>query len=289
MPRPADEISADAAVMAAAAEAQMALAVKLRDLQNIAPAATAAAETAAERANQARQAAAAGDIASAETYLDTAKAALAHAVSTTSPAAVAAGLGELKDEWKECRATIDRFDKLLVDLRKTGFGVVTALVGASTFVFSSTAGTKAAMMCMLVLLIVTLYLIDLTHQIWLAETVSHARELEARLHFRLTRRISGGFQGSDATILGFFLYVALLIVTFAIFWVAIPATEHITGGHRITMMSGLAVGLVAMVAAMFWKRFSAGVTRFIARVEQHPLVVAGVLVVIGLVLLWLLD
>jgi len=35
--------------------------------------------------------------------------------------------GSLVDEWKECRATIDRCDKILVDLRKTGFGLVTAI------------------------------------------------------------------------------------------------------------------------------------------------------------------
>src|SRR5947209_11264699 len=40
-----------------------------------------------------------------------------------------------KDEWKECRATIDRFDKLLVDLRKTGFGIITGLVAAATYLF----------------------------------------------------------------------------------------------------------------------------------------------------------
>jgi hypothetical protein len=33
----------------------------------------------------------------------------------------------LFEEWKECRFSIDRFDRLLVDLRKTGFGFVTAL------------------------------------------------------------------------------------------------------------------------------------------------------------------
>ena len=45
-------------------------------------------------------------------------------------------IGSSVDEWKECRATIDRCDKILVDLRKTGFGFVTAVVGAATFLFS---------------------------------------------------------------------------------------------------------------------------------------------------------
>ena len=44
--------------------------------------------------------------------------------------------GQPIEEWKECRSTIDRFDKILVDLRKTGFGFVTALVSAAAFLFN---------------------------------------------------------------------------------------------------------------------------------------------------------
>src|SRR6516225_8736097 len=44
-------------------------------------------------------------------------------------AAVVAVTGQdssVLDEWKECRLTIDRFDKILVDLRKVGFSFITA-------------------------------------------------------------------------------------------------------------------------------------------------------------------
>jgi hypothetical protein len=42
------------------------------------------------------------------------------------------------DEWKECRTTIDRCDKLLVDLRKTGFGFVTAVVALYSLLLFAT-------------------------------------------------------------------------------------------------------------------------------------------------------
>jgi hypothetical protein len=274
MPRTADDIIAEAAITAAAAATQMAAATRVRDwLTNTAPEAIAAAETAGERADQARHAAATGDVATAETYMEAAKVALAHAVSKTTPGAVAAGLGDPKDEWKECRSTIDRFDKLLVDLRKTGFGVVTALVGAATFVFTqSSAATKVGIFCMLILLIVTLYLIDRVHQVWLTETVRVARELEARLDFKLTRRISSEFRGGDATILGFLLYVALLLATFAIFSIAFPLrTEGVTGGHRMTMLGAFAGGFLAMAAAARWNQTSEFVRRCMTWVRARPL------------------
>ena len=51
-------------------------------------------------------------------------------------------VAEKKDEWKECRITIDRFDKLLVDLRKTGTGFITALIGASALFLPKTLPPK---------------------------------------------------------------------------------------------------------------------------------------------------
>jgi hypothetical protein len=161
--------------------------------------------------------------------------------------------GDLKDEWKECRSTIDRFDKLLVDLRKTGFGFVTAVVGASTFVFTqSTPGVKVSIFCMLALLIVTLYLIDCVHQVWLKVTVHRAMELEALLNFRLSTNIVHKFEGSDADILGLWLYIVLLTAACAIFLFAMPEAEHITGGHRMTIYAAYLTALIAMGVSLGW-------------------------------------
>src|SRR6187551_2389190 len=91
-------------------------------------------------------------------------------------ARVGGGAGAKTDEWKECRTTIDRFDKLLVDLRKTGFGFVTALVGAASFIFGpDKLNVRLTILVMLVLLIGTLYLIDLAHQSWLDVAVTRAQ------------------------------------------------------------------------------------------------------------------
>jgi hypothetical protein len=94
--------------------------------------------------------------------------------ATVAAAANASAL----DEWKECRNTIDRCDKLLVDLRKTGFGFITAVVGAAAYVFTRPdhAGSllKSYLLCSLVVLILVLYLIDVAHQSWLLLAVKRA-------------------------------------------------------------------------------------------------------------------
>jgi Na+/melibiose symporter-like transporter len=137
-------------------------------------------------------------------------------------------------------------------LRKTGFGLITALVGAATYVFQqSTPGIKASIDCMLVLLIVTLYLIDCVHQLWLKETVDYAIELEKSLKYNLTTRISKIYDGSEAQILGFWLYFILLAVTCVIFLYSI-SSEGIAGGHRMTIYGAFVVGLASLIAAIFW-------------------------------------
>jgi hypothetical protein len=164
-------------------------------------------------------------------------------------------VGAALDEWKECRATIDRCDKLLVDLRKTGFSFVIAIVSAAAFVFSKPDNfadtAKGSLLCMLVLLIIMLYIVDLAHQTWLGVAVGRALELEeGPLGFKLTTKISEGFAASKAVILGCALYTILLVATCAIFWFSIPLkTEDLTSAPRGTMYGAFAIGQFSIIAA----------------------------------------
>jgi hypothetical protein len=160
-------------------------------------------------------------------------------------------VGSPVDEWKECRTTIDRCDKILVDLRKTGFGFVTAVVGVAAYVFSTSNefAPKAALLWMLVILIVTLYLVDLAHQTWLGVAVKRAEELERRLSFSITQNISSGFAASQAVRLGFLLYFVLLVATCAIFWSSVWK-EAPQSGHHVTIGTAFVIGLVAMIAGL---------------------------------------
>jgi hypothetical protein len=165
-------------------------------------------------------------------------------------------VGNPTDEWKECRATIDRCDKLIVDLRKTGVGFVVAVVGAAAYIFNESQrfGGKSSVLCMLVLLIVILYFVDLAHQSWLDTAVKRAIELEGDLHFKLTSRIGERFSASEAQFLGFALYTLLLVATCGVFWFSIPlSVEPVITGHRGTIYGAFVIGLssigIAFVAA----------------------------------------
>jgi hypothetical protein len=158
----------------------------------------------------------------------------------------------------ECRTTIDRCDKLLVDLRKTGFGFVTAVVGASVYVFgkSDHAGNdaKSLLVCMLVMLIIILYLVDLAHQTWLSVAVERAKvlEREPELNFTLTQDIGKEFASSMAFGLGCALYSLLLFATCAIFWASIPlAAEDLFSAPRANIYGAFVIGLLVILASPF--------------------------------------
>jgi hypothetical protein len=237
MPRPANEISADldkslgdAVVMQAAAGARQEVATYLRGR---ADGAIAEAE-AAVAAGRARVGT--GNLEGAEAEVARAKSALAQAAVYTQ--GTGSELANLKDEWKECRSSIDRFDKALVDLRKTGFGFITAIIAGAAFLLkpesaaAPAANTQAAravpslvelplvrlsIFVVFVLLIIGVFLIDRAHQIWLGVAVRRAEYLEGLLSFRITRNISGKFKGWEALLLAVLIYVGLIVMNGFVF------------------------------------------------------------------------
>jgi hypothetical protein len=160
-------------------------------------------------------------------------------------------VGNAVDEWKECRATIDRCDKLLVDIRKTGFGFVTAVVAAASYILKDADyATKDSIVWMLVFLINMLYVIDLAHQTWLTVAVTRAKQIEDSLTgFRLTNMISEGFAAYKAEQIGLRLYLVLLFATCAIFLFSIPLrTDAILSGHRTPIYLAFVVGVLSILA-----------------------------------------
>jgi hypothetical protein len=161
-------------------------------------------------------------------------------------------IGSPIDEWKECRTTIDRFDKILVDLRKTGFGFVTAIAAGAQFLFTDNDnfGPKAALLAMLVILIVTLYWIDLAHQTWLDVAVERAKTIETDVFdgkIALTAKIGEKFEPARAVILGLFLYVFLLAATCMVFFFSVPRAEAFTSGHHGCIGVEFGYGFAALV------------------------------------------
>lgn len=209
-----------------------------QDALTIVPARLVTARAAAQAANAAVGAA---DLVEAEDQCSAARINLAAATGLVA--------GDPATEWKECRATIDRFDKLLVDLRKTGFGLVTTLVSVLAVLAHVTGNDvtpqmKLAVFGILGLLIIALFGVDRTHQAWLAAAVNRATELEVLLNYKLTRRIEETFHGEDALVLGVALYLILMIATTAIF----AASFAPGAGYRELATFGGIVGVLFIVA-----------------------------------------
>jgi len=119
-------------------------------------------------------------------------------VETVEKHAVKPSKRELEvEEWKECRTTIGRFDTLLVDLRKYGFTLITGLLTASSFWFSSVApkqgvlsATEAGVALVLTVLVVALFVLDRSYEVLLYAAVERGKLLESTLQLGLSTELS---------------------------------------------------------------------------------------------------
>jgi hypothetical protein len=216
----AEHLRDEAIALEAAASARL-----LQATQKIATAQQAA-QSARTATDQAKAAAAASNIREAEAKSKDAVEQLAVARGEAGQAFPGLGGGDPKDEWKECRASIDRFDKLLVDFRKTGFGFVTALVGAAALLLGTVnaptpAHFKFWAFVVLEVLIIALFIVDCSHQIFLSAAVKRAQELEADLNYKITRAISKKFGAFEAILLGVAVYLIMYAAAAVIFWEAL--------------------------------------------------------------------
>ncbi len=238
-----DQVRAASDTLNAAFGDQRAVATRiLTSLGGAVVAAEDAALKAKLEADKARAAQVAGKSIEATAHQKAAEDQLAIALAY-SPALLSAKRGDVETEWKECRSTIDRFDKLLVDLRKTGFSFVTVLVtAAATLQAKGILGTAAgegqpqqpayesllylSAFGAFALLIVTLFLIDVVHAVWLKSAVDRAHEIERHLQFQLTQKISDSTKNGVAPLVGPFLYTVLLTITALVFWIALSPPDQ---------------------------------------------------------------
>ena len=98
------------------------------------------------------------------------------------------------EEWKECRQSIARFDQIIVDIRKYGFSLVTILLGAAGFLYTSpniTLGSILGVYFALSILIFALFRVDRYHEIFLRASVARAMEVEKTLQMTLSSTIDG--------------------------------------------------------------------------------------------------
>lgn len=118
------------------------------------------------------------------------------------------------DEWKEARSVLARYDTNLHDLRKYGFGFVTALLAANGLLSQGGTsvvplGVKAAILVATMGLIVALKLLDTHYRLFQKAASIRGRILEDRLNLDITNDISF-FYGLEA----WWWYVQVLYYAF---------------------------------------------------------------------------
>ncbi len=135
---------------------------------------------------------------------------------------------DLVIEWQECRATIGRIDQYLVDTRKYGFTLVTVLLTASALVApGNPVVDRIAASAVVMVLLLTLFLIDLYWWILLRAAAGRATQLEQDSSGEHVPMVSGVLaeraKAAHSTWLGFVIYIlfvgiaaALPIVTLAL-------------------------------------------------------------------------
>jgi hypothetical protein len=254
MARSASEINAEAQhlhdeaeALVAAVRARLAVARHTIDTAEVAAQATIVA------VGNAMTATAANHIREADTQCVVARSQLAAARSAATQAFAGVAGADPKDEWKECRASIDRFDRLLVDLRKTGFGFLTTVVGGAAILLGTAAAPtpgefKFVAFVVLGLLTITLFAVDCSHQIWLKAAVARATVLETALSYEITREITKKFHGVEAVIIGVILYLIVFAATSVLFWVSL---EGVSPFQLWTLVGGLAGSAVIILGAAF--------------------------------------
>lgn len=169
-------------------------------------------------------------------------------------------------EWSECRTTIGRLDSILVDLRKVGFSLVTALLTASAF-FGLT-GAKAPPVTVqipallaIMLLIATLAAVDNYYEVLLTGAVERALELELQTSppIRLTKQISDNAHKTGATLVTWLLYAFLFVGAVGLALFAAISANSSSGFYWVVGVS--AALAIFIVANWLYSNYQVGLLR----------------------------
>jgi hypothetical protein len=118
-------------------------------------------------------------------------------------------------EWKECRASIGRFDESITSIRKYGFTLVTLLLSADGLIYSKMfsgtnpkTGPIVGVYLALMLLIFGLFRVDRFHEIFLRAAVERAKTLEDKIGMKLSQQIALYSRRCKTATWGHWLYVS---------------------------------------------------------------------------------
>jgi hypoxanthine phosphoribosyltransferase len=192
-------------------------------------------------------------------------------------------------EWRESRLSIDRFDKITVDLRKYGFSFVAIIISSSSIIFDATKVQNPLPLVIVpivvALLTLSLFLADSYYQVLLLATILHARHLE-NIHkeilsrdsigqtyfgFNITNYIEDKVQKTNAHFYTVIVYVLFLVISSLMGYFALWAYEinlHIynLAPYFWMLTAGFATILLLLVIV------SRGVSKLLREMRQTEMV-----------------
>jgi hypothetical protein len=184
-------------------------------------------------------------------------------------------------EWAECRTTIGRLDSILVDLRKTGFSFITALLGAGSFLSflglkTSTSGTlvpieaRTAIFLVTMVLIAALFWLDTYYETLLSGAVERCLDLEIQTEppVRLAKYLSINVQhtGTVRVTLGIYMVLLGLATGLGVLALLASPTESmlpngLNNSWGMIALIGI-VGILTEIAMWRYWAYIAKMTRF---------------------------
>ena len=195
----------------------------------------------------------------------------------------------LSIEWKEARHSIDRFDKITVDLRKYGFSFIAIIISSSSIIFDAAKVQNPLPLVIvpivIALLTLSLFLADSYYQVLLLATILHARHLEnihkeilsknsvGQIYFglNLTNYIEDKVQKTNAHTYTVIVYILFLTISSLMGYFSLWAYEINLHVYDMAQYFWILTGGFAVII-LFLAVISQGVTKLLSEMRQTEII-----------------
>jgi hypothetical protein len=162
------------------------------------------------------------------------------------------------EEWKECRATVARIDKIISDLRKHSFMILGVILTAKAYLFldkpeaSGQIAARFGVSLVTMVLILAFFVVDRYHEVVLRATLRRAIQLEQGLDMTLTSSVFETAKVSGIDRWGFGLYSFFVLASFLASVLANFPFDEKTGTFHMSGSGGWVIAAVCVIALLAW-------------------------------------
>lgn len=192
-------------------------------------------------------------------------------------------------EWQEARLSMDRFDKITVDLRKYGFTFIAIIMSSTSIIFDANRVQNPLPLVLvpivIALLTFSLFLADSYYQVLLLAAILHARQLEnyhkeilsrdaidpLYLGFNITNHIEERVKRTNAHFYTVVVYILFLVISGLMGYVSLWGYELSLHIRSLAAYFWILTGGLAVIA-VFMAVVSQGVSKLLREMRQTEMV-----------------